>query len=102
MWDLIIVGAGPAGLSAAIYGVRSGKKVLVLEKSSYGGQIINTPQVDNYPGISHISGYEFATNLYNQALELGTQVQMESVSEIVQTVVVADRVTGPFAVHPVG
>ncbi len=84
MWDLIIVGAGPAGLSAAIYGVRSGKKVLVLEKSSYGGQIINTPQVDNYPGISHISGYEFATNLYNQALELGTQVQMESVSEIVQ------------------
>ena len=51
MYDIIIVGAGPAGLSAAIYGVRSGKTVLVLEKSGYGGQIINTPEIENYPGI---------------------------------------------------
>ncbi len=82
MYDIIIVGAGPAGLSAAIYGVRSGKSVLVLEKSTYGGQIINTPEVENYPGIQKISGYEFATNLYNQAVNLGAEVVYEEVTAI--------------------
>ena len=74
MYDIIIVGAGPAGLSAAIYGVRSGKTVLVLEKSGYGGQIINTPEIENYPGIKNVSGYDFATNLYEQAKDLGAKV----------------------------
>ena len=82
MYDIIIVGAGPAGLSAAIYGVRAGKHVLVLEKSTYGGQIINTPEVENYPGIQKISGYEFATNLYNQAVGLGAEVVYEEVTAI--------------------
>lgn len=82
MYDIIIVGAGTAGLSAAIYGVRAGKKVLVLEASSYGGQIINTPEIENYPGIKHISGYEFATNLYEQAKELGADIKFEKVLEI--------------------
>jgi len=82
MYDIIIIGAGPAGLSAAIYGVRAGKSVLVLEADSYGGQIINTPEIENYPAIKHISGYDFATNLYEQAMELGAKVQFEKVLEI--------------------
>lgn len=77
MYDIIIIGAGTAGLSAAIYGVRAGKNVLVLEASVYGGQIINTPEIENYPGIKHISGYEFATNLYEQAKDLGAEVKFE-------------------------
>ena len=67
MYDIIVIGAGPAGLSAAIYARRSGKTVLVLEESTYGGQIVNTPDVENYPGTAHVSGFDFATNLYNQA-----------------------------------
>ena len=51
MYDIVIIGAGTAGMSAAIYGVRSGKKVLLLEEKNYGGQIVNTPEVENYPGI---------------------------------------------------
>lgn len=82
MYDILIVGAGTAGLSAAIYGVRAGKSVLVLEASVYGGQIINTPEIENYPGIKHISGFEFATNLYEQAKELGAEVKFEKVLEI--------------------
>ncbi len=82
MYDIIIVGAGTAGLSAAIYGVRAGKNVLVLEANVYGGQIINTPEIENYPGIKHISGYEFATNLYEQAKELGAEIKFEKVLEI--------------------
>lgn len=82
MYDIIIIGAGTAGLSAAIYGVRAGKSVLVLEASSYGGQIINTPEIENYPGIKNISGYEFATNLYNQAISLGAEVKYEKVTGI--------------------
>ncbi|KIR01850.1 Thioredoxin reductase [Lachnospiraceae bacterium TWA4] len=77
--DIVIVGAGPAGLSAAIYGVRAGKSVLVLEAAAYGGQIINTPEIANYPGISNISGYEFATGLYEQATNLGAKVSYEKV-----------------------
>ncbi len=63
MYDIVIIGAGTAGMSAAIYGVRSGKKVLLLEEKNYGGQIVNTPEVENYPGIIKTSGFEFATNL---------------------------------------
>ncbi len=57
MIDVIIIGAGTAGLSAAIYVQRAGKKALVLEESTYGGQIINTADIENYPGIKHISGF---------------------------------------------
>ena len=82
MYDIIIVGAGTAGLSAAIYGVRAGKRVLVLEANVYGGQIINPPEIENYPGIKHISGFEFATNLYEQAKDLGAEIKLEKVVEI--------------------
>lgn len=77
MYDIIIIGAGTAGLSAAIYGTRAGKKVLVIEKSVYGGQIINALSVENYPGISQISGYEFAENLCRQATGLGAELLFE-------------------------
>lgn len=79
MYDIIIIGAGPAGLSAAIYGIRAGKSVLVLEGKTYGGQIVNTPEVENYPGIQKMSGFEFATGLYKQAKDLGAQIKMEKV-----------------------
>ena len=77
MYDLVIIGAGTAGLSAAIYGLRAGKSVLLLEASTYGGQIINTPEIENYPAIQKISGYAFATNLYNQAKGLGAEIRIE-------------------------
>lgn len=79
MHDIIIVGAGVAGLSAAIYGLRAGKTVLLFEEKTYGGQIINTPEIENYPGIKKVSGFEFATNLYEQAIELGAEVKYEKV-----------------------
>ena len=82
MYDIIIIGAGPAGLTAAIYGRRANKSVLVLEAKSYGGQIINTLDIENYPANNHISGFDFATNLYNQAKELGAEIVFDKVIEI--------------------
>lgn len=83
MYDIIIIGAGPAGLTAAIYASRAMKKVLLLEAKSYGGQIINSMDIENYPGELHISGIDFATKLYNQAKELGTEIKYQKVVEIV-------------------
>ena len=74
MADVIIIGAGPAGLSAAIYVQRAGKTAQVLEAMTYGGQIVNTPEVENYPGIKNISGFDFATALYDQAVSLRSGV----------------------------
>ena len=82
MYDIIIIGAGPAGLTASIYGKRNNKKVLVLEGSAYGGQIINTLDIENYPTQAHISGFDFATRLYNQAKDLGAEIKFEKVTEI--------------------
>lgn len=82
MYDIVIVGAGTAGLSAAIYGVRAGKSVLVLEEKNYGGQIVNSPHIENYPGISHISGYEFSKQLYDQAMFLGAEYKQKKVLRI--------------------
>lgn len=81
-YDIVVVGAGPAGLSAAIYGVRAGKSVLVLEALTHGGQIVNTPEIENYPGIKNISGFEFAQGLYEQAVALGAIVKYEKVNSI--------------------
>ncbi len=80
--DVIIVGAGTAGLSAAIYALRAGKSVIVLEGTSYGGQIVNTPEIENYPGIKRISGFEFATGLYEQAIELGMEIKYTRVTGV--------------------
>lgn len=83
MYDIIIIGAGPAGLTAAIYGTRARKKVLVLEANAYGGQIINTLDIENYPATPHINGFDFATNCYNQALELGAEIKIEKAINII-------------------
>ena len=82
MHDIIIIGAGTAGLTAAIYACRANKSVLVLEKTTYGGQIINTHKIENYPAAPHISGVDFANQLYNQATELGAEVEFAEVSAV--------------------
>ena len=82
MYDMIIIGAGPAGMTAAIYARRAEKSVLVLEAKSYGGQIISTPEIENYPAAPHISGFDFATKVYEQACELGAEFKFERVTGI--------------------
>ncbi|MBQ1372392.1 MAG: thioredoxin-disulfide reductase [Oscillospiraceae bacterium] len=82
MYDIIIVGAGPAGLTAAIYARRASKSVLVLEAKAWGGQIINTPDIENYPVIAHISGVDFANDLYRQATALGAELRLEKVISV--------------------
>ena len=82
MYDIIIIGAGPAGLTSALYALRANKKVLVLESKCYGGQIINASLIENYPGISNISGFDYATNLYNQVNDLNLEIKYEEVIKI--------------------
>ena len=82
MYDIIIVGAGPAGLTAGIYACRAKKSVLILEAKTYGGQIVGTPDIENYPVEEHISGYDFATKLYNQTKNLGAEIKFEKVVDI--------------------
>lgn len=82
MYDILIVGAGPAGMTAAIYGQRGGKKTIVFDKLSYGGQVINTAEVANYPGIPNMTGLDFADKTYNQMKDLGAEMSYEEISEI--------------------
>ena len=82
MYDIIIVGAGPAGMTAALYALRANKKILVLEAKSYGGQIINAGLIENYPGIDSITGFDYATNLYNQIKKLGCDIKFETVIRV--------------------
>ena len=82
IYDIIIVGGGPAGLTAAIYALRAGKSVLVIEKGGFGGQIAYSPKVENIPGFAAISGTEFADKLTEQAMGLGADVELEKVTGI--------------------
>lgn len=82
MYDMIIVGGGPAGLTAAVYALRAGKTVLVIEKNGFGGQIAYSPKVENIPGTRQISGSEFAEQLTEQALALGAEVELETVTAV--------------------
>ena len=82
MYDIIVIGAGPAGLTAALYARRAMKNVLVLEALTYGGQIINTREIENYPAAPHISGFDFSTNLYNQVKELECEIKFEKAIDI--------------------
>lgn len=82
MYDSIIIGAGPAGLTSAIYLRRANKKVLVLEAKGYGGQIASADKVENYPGIAQISGFDLAENLYEQAKNMGAEIKFEKVNAI--------------------
>lgn len=82
MYDLIIIGAGPAGLTAGIYAKRANLKTLILEKESIGGQIASSPLVENYPGLSSVSGAELANNFFEQAMNLGVDFEIEEVLKI--------------------
>lgn len=82
MHDIIVVGGGPAGLTAAIYALRAGRSVLVIEKSGFGGQIAFSPKVENIPGTAVISGSEFADHLTDQTMNLGADVELETVVSV--------------------
>lgn len=81
-FDILIVGGGPAGLTAALYARRAGKSVLVLEKAAVGGQIASSPRVENFPGILSVSGAELADRLYEQADHAGARIELEEVLEV--------------------
>lgn len=82
MYDIGIVGGGTAGMTAAIYGQRAGKKTIIIEGGAFGGQITSSPNVENYPGIASVSGSEFSMNLLDQAVKLGAETQTEQVTGI--------------------
>ena len=82
MHDIVVVGGGPAGLTAAIYGLRNGKSVLVIEKNVFGGQIVNSPNVENIPGFASVSGDEFGDAMLEQAMGQGAEVTLEEVTGV--------------------
>lgn len=82
MYDIIVVGGGPAGMTAALYAQRNGKSALVIEKNGFGGQITHSPKVENLPGELSISGNEFADKLFSQILEQGAEFEIETVCKI--------------------
>jgi thioredoxin reductase (NADPH) len=81
-YDIIIVGGGPAGMTAALYSLRAGKSVLILEKENFGGQIANSPRVENIPSIKEISGLDYSNNLFEQILDLGAEFELEEVTSL--------------------
>ena len=95
MYDVIIIGGGPAGCTAGIYCLRANLKVLILEKEQFGGQIASSPRVENYPGFKSISGAELVSNLYEQLDLLGADIEFEEVLEIkpgkIKTVITDDN-----------
>lgn len=82
MYDIIVIGGGPAGLTAATYARRAGKTVLVIEKAAFGGQITWSPKVENFPTIISISGTELGDRLLEQAMEQGAEVELEEVTAV--------------------
>ena len=82
IYDIIVIGAGAAGMTAALYARRNDKSVLVLEKESLGGQIATSPRLENYPTIKEISGEEFADNLYEQIISQGAELEVENVVSV--------------------
>ena len=85
MYDIIIIGGGPAGLTAAVYGLRNGKSVFIIEKSVFGGQIVNSPKVENIPGFDSISGDDFADKFLDQAMKQGAKMTLEEVTSVEKT-----------------
>lgn len=82
MYDIVIVGGGTAGMTAAIYGLRAGKKVLLIEGTTFGGQITLSPHVENYPGIAEVSGSQFATAMAEQVSALGAELEYTKVKSV--------------------
>ena len=95
MYDIIVIGAGPAGLTAAVYARRAEKSVLVIEKDTFGGQITHSPRVENYPGFVEISGAELADRLLEQVAEQGAMIELDQVVGI-------EGVPGDFTVKGLG
>jgi len=83
MFDIIIIGSGCAGMTAAVYAVRAGKKVLLLESENFGGQIVYSPRVENFPSIKNMSGSQFASDLYDQAVDLGAEPELTKVLNVI-------------------
>lgn len=84
-YDVIVIGGGPAGMTAALYTLRAGKTVLVLEKEGFGGQIATSPRLENYPTIESISGSEWSDRLFEQITNLGAGFELEDVQELKKT-----------------
>lgn len=82
MYDIVIIGGGPAGLTAAVYGRRASKSVLIIEKSAFGGQITESPRVENFPAQPVISGVELGDKLLAQALDQGAEAELDEVTEL--------------------
>lgn len=82
MYDIIVVGGGPAGMTAALYAQRNGKRALVIEKAGFGGQITHSPKVENYPGTMQMSGNEFADRTLDQILAQGAEIEFETVTSV--------------------
>ena len=82
MYDIIVIGGGPAGLTSSIYARRAGKTVLVIEKSVFGGQITFSPKVENIPGFTEITGNEFADKLVEQAISQGVEFEFAKAERI--------------------
>ena len=82
MTDIIIVGAGTAGMTACLYALRNGKSVTIIESTGFGGQIANSPRVENFPSIKSISGIEFSDNLFEQISSLGANVEFDEVQKV--------------------
>ena len=82
MYDIAIIGAGPAGLTSALYALRADKTVVVLEKATFGGQITFSPKLENYPGTGTLSGNEFASKLVEQVMEQGADIELEDVVSV--------------------
>ena len=78
MYDIIIIGGGPAGMTAALYALRNGKSALVVERTGFGGQITHSPKVENYPGTKQMSGNEFADKMLDQILAQGAEIELEN------------------------
>ena len=96
MTDIAVIGAGTAGLTAAIYARRAGRSVVVFEGEAPGGQIINTPKVDNFPAMPGISGYEYANKLYEQAQDQGAEFVFDTVRKVEGSYEEGFRLTGEY------
>ena len=85
-YDIIIIGSGPAGLTASIYASRANKSVLVIQKEAFGGLITHSPKVENYPGLGTISGLDLADKFVAQAMDLGVNFEFDEVKGVLKDI----------------